>query len=296
MSDLVPTSNGNTDVATTDHSAAAALSLQDQWQFAEQVASSGMVPKAYRGDPGGVLLAINLGQQMGLSPAESLYRIHVIEGKPSASAELIASNVRKAGHKIRIQATNEQATVRITRADDPDDTSEITWTWDDATRAELTGKDNWRKYPRAMLRARAISECAREACPEALYGVTYVDGEVVASSYDDSDGVTTGAVARESAADVLQQSTTEAPQQTEAEAGITSSQQKRIGTLMREASIADRDMALRYVADVIGREIGSRKELSVDEADKVIVALESEASADPNTGEIDTSAAAEQAS
>lgn len=281
--DLVP-ADSSTDLVRADANAAHALSLSDQWKFAETVANSSMVPKAYRGDPGGVLIAVNLGQQMGLSPAESMYRIHVIEGKPSASAELIASNVRRAGHKIRIHATNESATVRITRADEPDYPSEVTWTIEDAKRAELTGKDNWRKYPRSMLRARAISECAREACPEALYGVTYVEGEVVESVTHD---VITATAARESAADAL------APPQQDAAAesadsggGITDAQHRKLGVLFREAEITDADAARQYCADVIGREIGSRKEMTSAEAGKVIDSLETEAKADPDTGEI----------
>lgn len=261
----------------------ATADLAQQMEFARAVTTNNggsILPKAYRGDPGAVLVAVNLGSSMGLSPAESLYRIHVIDGKPSASAELIASNVRRAGHRLRIRATNETATAQIIRSDDPDFTYEVTWTVEDAQRAKLAGKDNWTKHPRAMLRARAISECAREACPEALYGVTYVDGEVIESVTHD---VTT---ARESAADAL------TPQQTaEAEKvnieGITPAQLKKLGALMREAEITDRDMALRYVADVIGHEIGSRNELSKDEASQVIDALSDDAKADPDTGEID---------
>ena len=74
-----------------------ALTMADQWRFAETVSGSSILPRAYKEDPGAVLVAVNLGSAMGLSPAESLYRIHVIEGKPSASAELITANVRKAG-------------------------------------------------------------------------------------------------------------------------------------------------------------------------------------------------------
>ena len=46
-----------------------------------------------------------------------------------------------------------------------------------AQQANLSGKENWRKYPMAMLTARSITECARDACPEALYGVVYTGEE-----------------------------------------------------------------------------------------------------------------------
>ena len=66
------------------------LSMQDQMQFAQLVTEGSMVPKDYQNQPANALIAIGLGQSMGLSPAESLYRISVIQGKPTASAELIA--------------------------------------------------------------------------------------------------------------------------------------------------------------------------------------------------------------
>jgi hypothetical protein len=36
----------------------------------------------------------------------------------------------------------------------------------------------WEKYPRAMLRARAVAECVRSACPEVLHGAIYTAEEL----------------------------------------------------------------------------------------------------------------------
>jgi hypothetical protein len=43
--------------------------------------------------------------------------------------------------------------------------------------AKLAKKDVWQEYPAAMLRARAISECVRMACPEVLHGAIYTPEE-----------------------------------------------------------------------------------------------------------------------
>ncbi|MFN9897772.1 MAG: hypothetical protein ACK55Z_03035, partial [bacterium] len=53
----------------------------------------------------------------------------------------------------------------------------ITWTFAQATKIGLTGKDNWRNYPRAMLRARVISEGIRTVYPGCVVGV-YTPEEV----------------------------------------------------------------------------------------------------------------------
>ena len=55
--------------------------------------------------------------------------------------------------------------------------------------------------------------------------------------------------------------------------GITPQQVAKIGALMGELGLKDRDLALKYVADVIGREVASRNDLSRTEASKVIESL-----------------------
>src|SRR5690606_22089740 len=101
--------------------APAATNLTESMDYARAVSSAALLPEAYRGKPADIMLAVGLGQAMGLSPAESLYRIAVIKGKPTASAELIASNVRRAGHILRVHVDEAGMRVKasIFRADDP---------------------------------------------------------------------------------------------------------------------------------------------------------------------------------
>lgn len=154
--------------------------LAVQMDYAKAVASATMLPSNYRGKPADIMLAVGLGQSMGLSPAESLYRISVIQGRPAANAELIAANVRKAGHKLRVRVTENppSATCTIIRADDPDEPFVITRDMEWAKGMDLIGKDNYKKQPSTMLSWRAIAACARLACPEALYGVAHTPDEI----------------------------------------------------------------------------------------------------------------------
>lgn len=166
-----------------------AMTFAEQMQYAKTVCQGSLVPSAYRGQPANVLIAMDFGRSMGLSPAESLYRITVISGRPSASAELIAANVRRAGHRLRVKKDNKArwVTCEIVRKDDPDFTFTATWDMAKAQQANLSNKENWKKYPMAMLTARSITECARDACPEALYGVIYT-GEELGASQTGPDG------------------------------------------------------------------------------------------------------------
>ncbi|EMZ42686.1 MULTISPECIES: hypothetical protein [Atopobium] len=160
--------------------ATTAPSLPDQMSISKALAQSDIIPVSYRGKAANVLVAMQFGQSMGLSPAESLYRINVINGKPTMSAELVAAQVRKAGHKLRISKDEKHmsATCTIVRCDDPDypfsATRDASW----AHQMKLDTKDNYQKQPLTMLTWRAITACAREACPEALFGVAYTPDEM----------------------------------------------------------------------------------------------------------------------
>ena len=175
-----------------------AMTFAEQMQYAKTVCQGSLVPSAYRGQPANVLIAMDFGRSMGLSPAESLYRITVISGRPSASAELIAANVRRAGHRLRVKKDDRArtATGEIVRRDAPDFTFTATWDMAKAQQANLSNKENWKKYPMAMLTARSITECARDACPEALYGVVYT-GEELGASQTGPDGAAAEPVAVE---------------------------------------------------------------------------------------------------
>ncbi|WNI19129.1 recombinase RecT [Actinacidiphila sp. ITFR-21] len=179
------------------HRGGGALSLgqmtpQEAWRFAEALADTPLLPDQYRRQPASVLWAMEYGRALGLDVVTTITTIHVIKGKPSQSADLMLSRARTAGHRVRIQSERTRCVVTIVRADDPDDENSIEWTLDDAVTAGLCEIRNgrpysrsskgepqsWEKYPRAMLRARALSECVRMACPEVLHGAIYTPEEL----------------------------------------------------------------------------------------------------------------------
>ena len=131
--------------------------LSEQWKYAQALAQAGLLPKQYRDSPGDVLLAIAYADALSLPVAQIFTGIHVIEGRPSMSAELMGALVRRAGHRIRMSGDATSARAEIVRRDDPDYTYRSTFTLDDAKQAGLLNKDVWKKYPAAMLLARAGS-------------------------------------------------------------------------------------------------------------------------------------------
>lgn len=171
------------------HQAAAAASLPEKMQYAKALAESGMLPGQYRKQPANLLYALEYAESLGLHPMAAITGIHVIEGKPSASSALISALVRRAGHKLRVRGNDQEAVAQIVRADDPDYTFEVRWTMARAEQAGLARKQVWKNYPAAMLKARAITEVARDACEEALSGMHYTPEELGANVNADGEPV-----------------------------------------------------------------------------------------------------------
>lgn len=162
--------------------------LQTKVQYANQLAASNLLPRAYQKNPANVLVAVEFGEALGFSPLQAMSLVHVIEGKPTLSAQAIGGLVRRAGHRLRVVTDDAKMTVeaQVIRCDDPDFVFKSVWTMDRARAANLTGKGVWKSYPLAMLKARAITEVARDACPEALFGVSYTAEELGAESVDEN--------------------------------------------------------------------------------------------------------------
>ena len=147
------------------------IALQaDALQFAEVIASTQFVPPGLRGKPDAILAAIMYGAELGLGPMQALSKIAVIDGRPSLSAEAQRGLIRAAGHRIwTVELTNTRCILAGQRQGD-DRSEEVSWTMDDAKRAGLSGKSNWRAYPRQMLLARATADLARLLFSDVLGG------------------------------------------------------------------------------------------------------------------------------
>ncbi len=252
---------------STDLTVPARASLPDKMQYAKAMAGSNLLPRQYQGNPANLLFALEYADALGVSPINAITSIHVIEGKPTASADLIAGLVRRAGHKLRVSGDDRTATAQIIRADDPDFTYEVTWTLDRAKAAGLAGKAVWKQYPAAMLRSRAITEVARMGASDALYGVIYTPEEVGADV--DLDGDPAPAPAPPPAAPAPVEEVHEA-EVVDDEPGITDAQMKALHATFNDAGITERDDRLRFVTETIGRPVESSKALSKREASAVI--------------------------
>jgi hypothetical protein len=155
---------------------------------ASELVKSGFLPRAVN-TPEKAMAIIQTGKELGLGPMQSLRSIHIIEGKPTMSADLIAglALAKLPGSVLRVVESSDKKCV-IEAGRSGQKLTPFEYTMADAQRAGLAGKDNWKKHPRAMLRARAITEAARAIFPDTCVGlydpdelgaVTGPSGEVV---------------------------------------------------------------------------------------------------------------------
>lgn len=174
---------------------------QTDWKFmldwGSTAIKSGMLPESIR-TPEAAAVIVLKGRELGLSFMTAIAHIHVIKGKPSMSAELMQAMARKnlPGLKISIvESTAEKAVVEFLRPEVGAKWFSLSFSMEDAKRAELLSNPSWKKYPRAMLWSRAIAAGLRTVCPEALMGISYTPEELGAQVNEQGDVIeTTGKV------------------------------------------------------------------------------------------------------
>lgn len=115
----------------------------------------------------GVLTTILAGRELGMQAMASLRAFHIIEGKPTMSADLIRALVLKSGHAEYFRCTERtatQATFVTKRKGDPEVSLTFTlaegrqaWPKDQAA----FDKSGWGKNPADMCVARASAKLAR---------------------------------------------------------------------------------------------------------------------------------------
>lgn len=145
--------------------------VQEVRALSDSLSKSNLLPPDLRGKAAEVFVTVLAGLELGMPPMAALRGIHVIKGKPVLAADAMVGVVlgRGVAKYFRCLAETDTEVTYETHRDGSPEPQRCTWSMADAKRAGLDG-DNWRKYPRAMLKARCKSMLARDVYPDVLAG------------------------------------------------------------------------------------------------------------------------------
>ena len=117
------------------------------------------------------------GQELGFGPVASMTGIYIVKGRVSLSANLIAAAVKKGGkYNYRVAELSDVA-CKIVFFEGKEQIGESSFTMDDAKVAGLV-TENYRKFARNMLFARAMSNGAKWFCADVFGGPAYTPDEL----------------------------------------------------------------------------------------------------------------------
>ena len=149
------------------------IPLNDIQTMAEVAAGSKMF--GFK-NPQEAMAIMLLSQAEDLHPAIAMRDYHVIQGRPALKADAMLARFQQAGGAVNWKVYEDEQVTGIF-SHPAGGSLEVTWTLAKAKLIGIANKDNWRNYPRAMLRARCVSEGIRSVYPGCVVGV-YTPEEV----------------------------------------------------------------------------------------------------------------------
>ena len=168
------------------------MNIDELARVAKMLSLSGYFEAKGDGDVAIAQIATKIlaGRELGYGPFASVNGIHVIQGKPAISANLMAAAVKahpNYDYRVR-ENTDKIVAIEFFQLGESLGTSQFSTK--DAQAAGLNSA-MWKKYPRNMLFARAMSNGVRWHCPDvfsgtAVYTPEELDNEVEYTVVEDT--------------------------------------------------------------------------------------------------------------
>lgn len=241
--------------------------------------------------------AVLFGAEAGLTPMQALQGIYVISGRPAMYARTMLAVTLAQGHDVWTEDLTDTRAVVCARRRGSTHVEQVIWTSDRAKKAGYTKNAKYNSDPQSMLLARAQSDACRRIAPDALLGMAYsaeeleLGDETAAEDAAPAAPRTRRTAQRAPLAPVPEPSLDEeTPDEVAAEAAtdqqpdtdgagadlITTQQSKKLHAQLNENGLGDRDEGLAYLSGRLGRDITTSKDISKDEASRLIDAFEND--------------------
>jgi hypothetical protein len=152
------------------------MNIQDARVTASAFHQSGMFPNLKNEAQAFVLILA--GAEMGVGAMEAVQGITLIQGKPTMSANLLASLVKRHPRYDYRVVDHSDTTCRIEFFQDGEPSGVSEFTLEDARKAGLGGNQTWKKYTAALLFARALTQGVRWYAPDVTSSAAYTPEEL----------------------------------------------------------------------------------------------------------------------
>ncbi|WP_284984249.1 hypothetical protein [Arthrobacter sp. efr-133-TYG-118] len=284
-----------TATATTRNLEAWASELTHAYAIAQTICGTSFVPQHFRGQPEECAAAILYGDTLGLAPMVAVRSIYVVHGTPALYAQAMHAIAISKGHEIeRVYADEERVEFRARRRGQQA-WQKVEWTIERAKRAKYTSNSKYQENPIGMLTEKCKAEAAKLVAPEALSGLNSVE-EIELGDYDNTPleqvaeapakpkrtitrkqqpAPALPPVVKEAPAPVEEPAETPEPDRLFDE--ITTAQLTKLNIILHEQGLMEREDKLTYLSNYLGRPITSSKELTKQEAHRLIDEHEMEA-------------------
>lgn len=141
--------------------------VSDIERIAQAIAASGLFGLK---EPKHAFALMLVAQAEGRHPASVAQEYDIIQGRPALKSQAVLGRFQLAGGSVKwIESTDERCVAEFTHPQGG--TLSVEWDMARARQAGVAGKDTWKKYPRAMLRARVAAEGVRAVFPACLGGI-----------------------------------------------------------------------------------------------------------------------------
>lgn len=255
-------------------------------QLARALVNTSFVPrvKATNGQmvpisEGDATAQILMGDELGLSPLAALRSLFVVHGTPSMFARTMVALVQSHGHEVWTEATSDASVTVSGRRKGSTHTESVTWTTARAAKAKYTNNPKYSSNPQEMLYAKASAEVCRKIAADVLAGIPATVEELELSEPEPTVTVTrttapaTKAQRKPAAAPVEPAEPPLEPGSTPAAELRSDAQMRLLWKLAKDAGMDEAAFRL-YLNDATGREIESTKDITKDEARRLIDELE----------------------
>ena len=151
--------------------------LEEALKFADIMSKSDLVPKDFKDKPGNILVAIQKGLEIGLSPMAALESIAVINGRASlwgdALLGLVQVSPQYEWHNEAESTPTKGVCIVKRKGHEP---HRVEFSIEDAKRAGLLGKSGpWQQYTARMLTLRARAFALRDKFADVLKGLSMAE-------------------------------------------------------------------------------------------------------------------------